>query len=129
MTIAEADAETAASRAELRRATVRSSGTLLLWIGAGLAFGGLAAVVLAWTVLSRTPWAVLVVPGCLAIVAGANFAWWGDRFRHYDPVFPSGAWGAVFASVCLAVSSVAVVAFLLYVNSWLASVVDWFQSR
>jgi hypothetical protein len=128
MTIAGADAEAGETRADLRRETVRSSGTLLLWIGAGLSFAGLAAVVLAWTLLSRTPWAVLIAPGCFAIVAGANFAWWGDRFRHYDPVFPSGAWGAVFAAVCLAVSSVAAVAFLLYVNSWLASVLDWFQS-
>ena len=114
----------------LHRSATKSSGTLLLWTGSLLTFAGLVAVISAWTILKQPHWVSLaVVLGCLSIVSGANFAWWGDRFRHYDPLFPSGPWGAVFATGCLVVASVTAVAVLIYFNYSLLSVLVWFQSE
>lgn len=111
-------------------ATTRRLGTRLLWIGAVLAFTGLPMIILSWTVMNRSSWVFLLVSiACLNIVAGANFAWWGDRFRHYQPLFPSGAWGAAFVVGCLALSSIVAVAVLLYANYWMLSNLEWFQNR
>ncbi|MCS5718802.1 hypothetical protein N1027_11720 [Herbiconiux sp. CPCC 205763] len=130
MTAIGAHAEVLVNANDLRRATVRDSGTLLLWIGALLPLAGLAAIILSWTLLIQVQWiSLVVVLGCFNIVAGANFAWWGDRFRHYDPLFPSGVWGAVFATGCLAMSSVVAVALLIYANYSLLSIVMWFQNN